>query len=99
MRPVWMLAPTSRLRSSSRRSRLRGTGGPAAALLLAPLVLWFGQPIARAQGDEVLRVALLIANNEGNGSRAPLRYAQDDAGAVAKVLIELGGFGRDDVHL
>ncbi|HXU06471.1 MAG TPA: caspase family protein [Polyangia bacterium] len=47
----------------------------------------------------MVRVALLVANNDGSGARAALRYAEDDAAALAKVLVELGGFRADDVHV
>jgi hypothetical protein len=49
--------------------------------------------------EEPLRIALLVANNRGAAARAPLRYAEQDAGELAKVLVELGGFRSDDVHL
>jgi hypothetical protein len=57
------------------------------------------QPSAQARSDEVVRIALLIANNTGSGGRPPLHYAEDDASGLAGVLIELGGFERSDVHL
>src|SRR5689334_25270291 len=53
---------------------------------------------AAAQRD-VLRIALLVANNHGNEGRPTLHYAEQDAGDLAAVLGELGGFRIDDVHL
>jgi hypothetical protein len=52
-----------------------------------------------AQATETWRMALVVGNNNGSGVRPALRYAEDDAGKVARVLVELGGFRREDVHL
>jgi len=56
-----------------------------------------GQRPARA--DEPWRIAVLVANNQGNQGRAPLRYAEQDAGDLGAVLTELGGFRREDTYL
>lgn len=45
------------------------------------------------------RVALLVGNNLGSGGRAGLRFAENDAVRLAAVLVELGGFQRQNVHL
>jgi hypothetical protein len=93
------LAPTSRFRYSSKKTlnEIAAAARPVVALLA---LLWsIGGAEARAQDDEVLRIGLLIGNNEGAGTRPPLRYAEHDASGLATVLIELGGFRREDVHL
>jgi hypothetical protein len=45
------------------------------------------------------RLALIVGNNVGAVGRRPLRYAEDDAGKLARVLVELGGFRAEDVAL
>ena len=46
------------------------------------------------------RVAVIIGSNRGHQpDDVTLRYAQDDARALKEVLINLGGFGKADVHL
>jgi hypothetical protein len=94
-----MSAPTNKRRFSWRKRGhdLKLAASLAAIASASWIAIW--QPAARAEGDETLRIALLIANNEGAGGRPPLRYAEDDAAALAKVLGELGGFRSDDVHL
>lgn len=44
-------------------------------------------PVARA---ETVRLALVVGSNAGRGDLPPLRYAESDAGKVARVLAELG---------
>src|SRR5690606_24888330 len=43
------------------------------------------------------RFALVVANNDGGEGLAPLRYAGRDAGRLADVLVDLGGFARADI--
>jgi hypothetical protein len=52
-----------------------------------------------ALADETRRLAVIIGNNRGTGARPPLRYAEDDAEELARVLRELGGFKSGDVVL
>ena len=65
-----------------------------ALLLLCPLYLSLGVAPAHA-----LRVAIVAGNNVGYGSDGNLRYAEADAGRIAKVLVELAGFPRDQALL
>src|SRR5687767_5896089 len=48
---------------------------------------------------ESRRLALVVGNNAGGPAMPPLRYAESDAGKMARVLIELGDVGIDDVML
>lgn len=52
-----------------------------------------------AQVTEVRRFALVVGANDGGAERVVLRYAVDDANAVAKVLVEIGGLQDDDRSL
>jgi uncharacterized caspase-like protein len=45
------------------------------------------------------RLALVVGNNHGGGSKPALRYAERDAQQVAQVLRDLGGVGRVRVLL
>lgn len=45
------------------------------------------------------RLAVVVASNVGSGERPPLRYAEQDADKVAKLLVELGNFAAGDVQL
>ena len=45
------------------------------------------------------RFALVVGNNVGEPPSEDLRYAEDDARKVASVLIELGGYRREDVRV
>jgi hypothetical protein len=93
-----MSAQTKKHRFWWRRRRNDVTGAAVRLAIVASLFA-IRAPTVHAQSDEVLRVALLVANNTGSGARPPLRYAEDDASGLAGVLIELGGFARSDVHL
>ncbi len=66
------------------------------ALALLPLVLLLLSPPADA---ETRRFALLVGNNAGTGELPPLRFAEADAGKVARVLVEVGNVEEDDVFL
>jgi TolB-like protein/uncharacterized caspase-like protein len=60
------------------------------------LVLALAAPGARA---ETRRFAIILGNNAGAGERPPLRYAENDAGKMARVLAELGDVAPDDMLL
>jgi hypothetical protein len=45
------------------------------------------------------RVAVVVGNNAGDDPQSSLRYAEADAGKLARVLVELGGVGTDDLFL
>ena len=68
-----------------------------AAALSAPAGLAATE--APTPAEEALRVGLLVANNIGAAGRPALRYAEQDASDLASVLIQLGGFQADDVHV
>jgi hypothetical protein len=68
----------------------------ACALALAALA----PTPARADGAVATRrMAVVVGANAAAPGRKPLRFAQRDASAVAKVLRDLGGFASDDVRL
>jgi hypothetical protein len=48
---------------------------------------------------ETRRVAVVVGNNAGNQDETPLRYAELDAGKLARVLVELGGVPAADLFL
>ncbi|NUN15151.1 MAG: caspase family protein [Myxococcales bacterium] len=48
---------------------------------------------------EVRRFALVIGNNTGAADQIPLRHAETDARALRDVLVDIGGFRKDDVTL
>lgn len=45
------------------------------------------------------RLAIVVGNNAGVGVLPPLRYAESDAGKVARVLVELGDVASKDLFL
>lgn len=53
-------------------------------------------PSKAVEVAEVRRFALVVGANDGGAERVVLRYAVDDANAVAKVLGELGGLAEGD---
>jgi hypothetical protein len=61
---------------------------------LVVVLLWSG-----AANAETKRLAIVVGNNAGAGDLAPLRYAESDAGKMARVLVELGEVSADDVML
>jgi len=63
-------------------------------LALASLLLLSSTPFA-----ETRRLAIVVGNNAGSGEMPPLRYAESDAGKMARVLVELGDVQADDVML
>lgn len=54
---------------------------------LAALALFLASWVA---GAETVRFAVVVGNNAGRGELPPLRYAESDAGKMARVLTELG---------
>lgn len=48
---------------------------------------------------ETRRIALIAGNNAGLGEPAPLRYAEADAGKMARLLVELGGIAPANLYL
>ena len=65
-------------------------------LLLLSLAMASLPGTARAESR---RLAIVVGNNAGLAEMTPLRYAESDAGKMARVLIELGDVGADDVML
>jgi Caspase domain len=66
-------------------------------LLLLPVLaaLLAGSPALA----DTRRVAVLVGNNVGSGERPPLRFAEADAGKMARVLTELGDVAPEDLFL
>ncbi len=48
---------------------------------------------------ETRRIAIVVGNNAGTGEMPPLRYAESDAGKMARVMVELGDVLAEDVML
>ncbi|MBN2715107.1 MAG: caspase family protein [Deltaproteobacteria bacterium] len=71
------------------------------SVLLAFLVLFQTIPVLLHASDAVAirRFALSIGANNGGEERPPLRYANTDAAAFAKVITELGGVDKADMLL
>lgn len=55
--------------------------------------------LAPASLAETKRVAIVVGNNAGGASMPPLRFAESDAGKMARVLVELGDVQPDDILL
>ncbi len=53
----------------------------------------------QASAAPIERVAVVLGNNLGMAGEVRLRYAQSDAKRIARVLIDLGSFPEDNVHL
>lgn len=70
-----------------------------AAAALAVLCLATGTAGAQAEPPDRSAFALVIGSNAGGEGQAPLRYAEADAGHVADVLRDLGGYPRDQVDV
>jgi hypothetical protein len=62
---------------------------------LAAVVLLAGG--ARAQAG--VRAAILVGNNTGESDEVRLRYAEEDAAKMSRVLHDLGGFHAEDLIL
>lgn len=69
------------------------TAGRASALCL---VVALSSLAAQA---ETRRVAIVVGNNAGGPAMPPLRFAESDAGKMARVLVELGDVLPDDILL
>jgi hypothetical protein len=68
---------------------------PLLLVLAATAALWAAATPARASG----RVAVIIGNNRGDADETQLRYAEEDAGKVQRVLRDLGNFRPEDTLL
>jgi len=67
---------------------------------LAPAVLaGLALLTAATSVAQTVRVAIVVGNNEGAPTHAPLMYAQADAQRIATVLTSVGGFAPEDVDL
>jgi hypothetical protein len=64
-----------------------------AAAAIATLV------VGSARASEPERLALVVGSNAGTGARPALRYAEEDARKLGRVLVELGGFRSDAVQV
>ncbi|HEY4175593.1 MAG TPA: caspase family protein [Kofleriaceae bacterium] len=64
---------------------------------LAPLLVVAA--LASTARAETRRVAVIVGNNAGNDATERLRYAEDDATKVARVLSELGGVAPTDLFV
>src|SRR6185369_9444239 len=67
-------------------------------VLFAAVALWLARAPAAAVA-ETHRLAVVVGSNAGNGDRPALRFAETDAGKVARVLVDLGGVAEPDVLL
>jgi hypothetical protein len=76
-------------------ARHRTIGRRMAIALAAVLALC----ASRASWAQTRRIAVVVGHNVGAEVRPRLRYAENDAAKMARVLIELGGFASPDVHL
>ncbi|MBE2252053.1 MAG: caspase family protein [Myxococcus sp.] len=61
--------------------------------------LWLALLMGVAASAETRRVAIVVGNNAGGPSMPPLRFAESDAGKMARVLVELGDVNPDDILL
>lgn len=59
------------------------------ALLLASL--------GAGRAEAALRIAVLVGNNDGEKDEVHLRYAEEDAAKMSRVLRDLGGFHPEDL--
>ncbi|MHB8872989.1 MAG: caspase family protein [Myxococcaceae bacterium] len=64
------------------------------AVVLLALVLLCPPALAESR-----RIAIVVGNNAGTGAQPALRFAEADAGKMARVLVELGDVGADDLLL
>jgi hypothetical protein len=65
---------------------------------------WFGAVLfvalaATVGSAETKRVAIVVGNNAGGPAMPPLRFAESDAGKMARLLVELGDVNADDILL
>ncbi len=73
------------------------SGRTVKTVLLSTLVASALALSARPAQAEVKRYAFLIGSNRGAADDVPLRYAESDVDAVARALMELGGFPSERV--
>ncbi len=65
-----------------------------------PLVALLALTLASAPAlADTRRLALVVGSNAGGGDLPPLRYAEADAGKMARVMVELGDVAADDMVL
>ncbi len=64
-------------------------------------VFWLSMAIVAplSAQAETRAFAVVTGNNAGSRGRAPLRYAETDAGKVARTLTEVAGVREDDIAL
>jgi hypothetical protein len=62
-------------------------------------VLLLAVLLASVASAETRRIAIVVGNNAGTGEMPPLRYAESDAGKMARVMVELGEVSAEDVML
>jgi hypothetical protein len=67
--------------------------------LVVVMLVWLMPGHIPEANAKTLRVAIVVGNNEGDVSRAPLRYALSDARRVAVALASVGGFQKENLHL
>jgi hypothetical protein len=66
--------------------------------LLAALATGLGATPARAD-EPIATYALVVGSNQGGPGQTDLRYAEDDARRVARLLVELGGYTPAQVDI
>ncbi|HET9451956.1 MAG TPA: caspase family protein [Aggregicoccus sp.] len=66
---------------------------------LLPLLLVLLCATAPAAHAGSRRMAIVVGNNAGSGALPPLRYAEEDAAKLSRVLTELGDVASEDVFL
>jgi hypothetical protein len=54
---------------------------------------------AGAASGDTHRIAVVVGNNVGGPRMPPLRFAEDDAAKVGRVMVELGGVAAGDLFL
>jgi hypothetical protein len=64
--------------------------------LLVAVALLVGATTAEAATH---RIAVVVGNNVGRGDLPPLRFAEDDAAELGRLLVELGGVPEADLFL
>lgn len=74
--------------------RRRGITNRFALVLLAALAL---AATGGARAQAALRIAVLVGNNDGERGEVRLRYAEQDAAKMSRVLHDLGGFRSEDI--
>jgi len=77
---------------------MKGAARFTIGLLTLALVLSPG-PEAQAGDKSVVKMAIVVGNNAGLPTHRPLRFAEDDARRMRKVLEEVGGFEGHRIRL